>query len=110
MRAGELDVEITLLRAAVSTDAVNAPVETWQTLATLRAKRTHTSDAERVRGAEVGGVVEVRFLIRWGPAWADLDGRDRLICDDRLHTIVGVKPTGRRRTLEISARARSEAP
>ena len=103
-----LDRVITLRRATTATDAFNAPIETWADLAITRGSKMDVSDGERIRAMEVAAQISTRFQIRLSADWADLNPRDRLICDGREYDIVGVKELQRGRGLEISANARAD--
>lgn len=106
--SGSLDRSVSLLRAVVSRDEMNAEQKTWPVFATVRASRVDLSDSERVRAAQVGSSVTTRFVIRWSRRVFDLNPRDQLQCEGRLYDIVHVKELGRRVALEITANAHTD--
>ena len=106
--AGTLDRRVVIQRATITRDAMGEQVETWGALATVWASATPVRDGERFADGEVRSLITMRFQVRWSPQVASLDERDRLLFDGRTYDIHGVKETGRRVGLEISAAARSE--
>lgn len=111
MDAGRLDRQVTLRRAsAASSNGFNEPVAIWSDLATVRAGFAPVSDGERLRAGETLANMQCRFTVRWSATTAGVDPRDRLIFDGREFDINGVKETGRRDFIEITATARAETP
>ena len=108
MQAGALDRRITIERYGVTYNADNEPTEAWTTLATVWASIQYASDGEKVRAAEVGATVSVRFQIRYSSTVKDVDAKDRILYDGKTFDIVGVKELGRREGLEISAAAAAD--
>lgn len=106
--AGKRDRNITLQRYAVSYNEDNEPIEGWADLATVKAAVNYVSDAEKVRAAEVGASITVRFQIAYSTTAADLNAKDRVLFEGRLFDIAGVKPLGRREGFEISAAAAAD--
>jgi SPP1 family predicted phage head-tail adaptor len=106
--AGKRDRNITLQRYVITYNEDNEPIEGWADLAKVKAAVNYVSDAERVRAAEVGASITVRFQTAYSAAMADLDAKDRVLFEGRLFDIVGVKPLGRREGFEISAAAPSD--
>ena len=104
--AGKMDRRITLQRATVTYDALNNPVQTWATLATVWASKEDISDSERVAAKEVGAEITTRFQIRYSTDVSDLNPKDRLTYNSDTYQIVGVKEIGRREGLEITSVAR----
>lgn len=107
--AGNLDRRVTIQRATRAKNTRGVLVDTWGDLATVWASYRALSDAERIRSAEVAAVIEARFRIRWSPGVADVTAKDRLQFEGRPQEIVAVKPIGRRKWIEISTAARSDA-
>lgn len=71
------------------------------------ARKVDISDGERARSNEDAAVITSRFVVRWSGFAADIDPRDRLVCEGLTYDIVGVKEReGRRQWLEITAAAR----
>lgn len=106
MKARDLDRRLTFLRATVTEDAFNEPVETWAPVASVWGSKRDVSDSEKLMAMQVGASVTTRFVIRWASSVAALDPKDRLECDGRLYDVTGIKEIGRRKALEITATAR----
>lgn len=109
MEGGKLDRWITLQRNTPTQDTGSGEnVDSWATLATLRAAKRDVSDTERVASAEVQAEITTRFQIRWSSAWSSLNAKDRLTCEGKTYQIVGTKEIGRHEGIEISASARAD--
>jgi SPP1 family predicted phage head-tail adaptor len=109
MEAGKLDRRVILLRASVTrAPRSNAPVETWVELARRWASKRTVSDGEAAKSAEIAATITDRFQIRWEARFADLNPKDRLMCEGREYNIVAVREVGRREGWEISAKARAD--
>lgn len=108
MRAGELDRRITIDQAVTANNALNEPIQTWISLATVWAKVTPVSDGERMRASEVSAQITTRFLIRWSSAMSEVTPKDRVVYAGRTYDIFFVKEIGRREGIEISAAARAD--
>jgi len=108
MDAGALDRRITIQTYAITRNADNEPVEGFTDLATVWASVNYVSDAERVRAAEVGASISVRFQIRYSATVAGIDAKDRVVFEGKTFDISGVKEIGRREGLEISAAAAAD--
>lgn len=109
LNAGDLDRRITLQQHGLTRNADNEPIVGFTTLATVWASVEYTSDVEKVRAAQVGATVSVRFQIRYSNAVKGIDAKDRVIYQDKTFDIVGVKELGRREGIEISAVASADA-
>ncbi len=108
MRATGREWLLTIERAARTRNGLGEIVETWAALAQAWADRRDVSDSERVAAAEVSATITTRFVLLWSPAYADLNPKDRLICDGRTYDIWGVKYLGRNDGLEVTAAARAD--
>ena len=109
MKAGNMDRRISIQRGSVVDDGFSSSIEEWNDIAAnLPAEVNPISDGERWRAGEVGAHVTDRFVVRWQPALADLNPKDRVLYDGRIYDISGVKETGRRQGFEITASARSD--
>jgi SPP1 family predicted phage head-tail adaptor len=108
MRSEKLDRRITIERYGVTYNDDNEPTEAWAALATVSASVQYASDGEKVRAAEVGATISVRFQIRYDSTWADVNPKDRVIYEGKTFDIIGVKELGRREGLEISAAAAAD--
>jgi SPP1 family predicted phage head-tail adaptor len=108
MLAGKLDRRITINRATETRDGFNNVVLTWAPLATVWASKLEISDGERIGAMEVGAEITTRFQIRWAPVVEDVNPKDRVIFNGRVHDIFGVKELGRRIGYEITTKARAD--
>ena len=70
------------------------------------AARMDISDGERMRAQEVGATLTRRFIVQSGDLTRDITPKDRLRYDGKDYEIFGVKETGNRFRLEITAGAR----
>ena len=109
MRAGELDRRLTIRRATYAPNSFNEPVATWSDLVTVWAGKRDASASESYRAQEVGAQISVRFTIRWSSQVADVNPRDRVVCEGREYDITAVRDVGRRDWREIDGVARAEA-
>ena len=104
MRAGRLDRTVTIERVVTTFDEARTAIETWSTLATLRAEVVEAEDSEQPRepGASttIGLVLRTRFIPTVTPG-------DRVVFGTGKHEIVGVREIGRRRGLEIRCSTRA---
>lgn len=108
MEAGKLDRRITLQRYGITYNADNEPIEGFADLATVWASVQYASDGEKIRAAEVGATISIRFQIRYSSTVAGINPKDRVIYDGKTFDISGVKELGRREGLEISAAAAAD--
>jgi len=108
VRAGELDRRIEIRTAAVSTNELNEPVETWIPAVTVKAKVMPISDGERFRAGEVSAQITTRFLIRWSITTSEITPKDRIVYGGKTFDIFHLKEIGRREGIEISAAARAD--
>lgn len=109
IQAGKLDRRVTVERATATAGPFNEPVETWSPLLTnVSAAKTDIRDGERFRAGEVMADATTRFLLRWNTLSGTIDARDRLVCEGRTYSIVGVKEVGRREGVEITTASRVE--
>jgi SPP1 family predicted phage head-tail adaptor len=108
MRGGKLDRRIALQQATTTYDALNNPVKTWTTLATVWASKMDLSDTERVQAAEVGADMTTRFQIRHSNTVSVINPKDRLTYAGNTYQIVAVKEIGRNEGYEITAVVRTD--
>lgn len=109
MKPERFDRKILLQRFTSTRHAgAGEEVKVWGDLASVWASKRDVSDSERVASAEVSAAITTRFQIRWDSSWASVNPKDRVVYDDRIYGIVGVKELGRREGLEISAIARAD--
>ncbi|UJW87965.1 phage head closure protein [Devosia sp. SL43] len=108
LKSEKLDRRITLMQYGITYNADNEPIEGFTPLATVWASATPVSDGEKVRAAEVGASISMRFQIRYSATVAVLNPKDCLVYQDKIHDISGVKELGRREGLEITAAAAAD--
>lgn len=108
MKAGRLDRRVTIMRASISTNALNEKVEDFLDIATVWASKEDISDSERIRAQEVAAEITTRFQIRHSAAVADVNPKDRLRCEGRVFDIYGVKELPYHVGFEITATARAD--
>jgi SPP1 family predicted phage head-tail adaptor len=98
MRAGKLDRQIVIQRFTNTVDDYGTPVETWTTVATVRAQIIQQSTEEFIRGYGATDDAIVIFRVRW------IDGittADRVVFDSENYNIKELKPIGRAKGLEF---------
>lgn len=106
MRAGKLDRSITIQSFSNTVDSYGTPVETWTTLATLRAQIVQASTEEFIRAGGASPETVVIFRTRF------IDGvttSHRVVSAGRNLNIKEVKEIGRREGLELRCIARAPA-
>lgn len=108
IEAGKLDRRISIQRYGVTYDDDNQPIEAWTPLTTVWASVQYASDGERVRAAEVGATITIRFQIRYSSVVAGVNPKDRVVYDGKTFDISAVKELGRREGQEISAAAAAD--
>jgi SPP1 family predicted phage head-tail adaptor len=108
MDAGALDARVAILRATSTPNALNEPVDTWSTLATVWADARPVSDGERWAAGQTLADQAVRFTVRWSTMAASITPKDRLLYQGRTYDIQGIKNLGRNSLREITATARAE--
>ena len=106
--AGALDRRITIRRAAITYNAFNEPVETFNDLVTVWANRNEVTAGEAYRAKEVGAELTTRFLIRYSSQVASVDPRDRIRFDGYEYNVTAVRNIDRNRWREIDAVRRAE--
>jgi SPP1 family predicted phage head-tail adaptor len=106
MRAGKLDRRITIQRLTdTGRDAVNAPIVTWEPIATVWGQKRPMRGDERFSAHQVAGSAVTTFVIRYRP---DVTVNDRIMCEGLTYDIRDIRELGRREALEIDAVARTE--
>jgi len=106
--AGKLDRRITLQRATITQDALNNDVHEWAPIATVWGSKRPANARERLSASEIGADLVMVFQIRWSFDVADLNPKDRLVCDGRTFDILGVTEIDYRVGLDITAVARTD--
>lgn len=105
MRAGSLDLSISIQRATEIRDDLGVITSTWATVAVVRASLIQASTNEFLQGAGLQGETAAVFRLRY------LDGvtvRDRVLYAGVAHDIKEVKELGRRQGLELRTVARGQ--
>lgn len=108
MYKGRFDRRIKIERATESRDSFNNVIKTWGSLMTVWADKEDVRDSERIASMEVGAEITTRFRIEWYINLADLNPKDRIIYNDKIHNILAVKELGRKQGMEITATTRSD--
>lgn len=99
MHPGQLDRTITIQTFTVAQDATGQPIQTWSTLAIVRASVLEVNARERFQALREVGVFSAVFTIRW---LSGLNDRNRVIYDGKTYDIVGIQEQGRRQWLALS--------
>jgi SPP1 family predicted phage head-tail adaptor len=108
MPAGARNRRIRIERSVPTVNTLNEQVPNWLLLARVWAEKLDVSDSERVRSAEVSAEITSRFRIKWSSLVEDVNPRDRVVYNNQVYNIVGVKEIGNRDGVEISAEARAD--
>lgn len=110
MRAGKIDVRITIQRKTTETSNSGEPVETWSDLSTRWASIEPLTGTERLVGENLVAKEQVRFETRYADAIADLSPLDRIIypvtvtpSDIEIYNIVQASEVGRKEKFLILA-------
>ncbi len=98
MRAGKLDRSIVIQSFSNTVLPDGTPVESWTTVATVRAQLVQASTEEYLRGYGETDSLAVIFRIRW---LAGVTTDHRVQHDGRNLNIREVKEIGRRKGLEL---------
>jgi len=110
--AGSLNRRIQIQRAAVTKDALNNDVHTWENIlpgdGKVWASKRDATTRERLAASELGADITTIFEVRYSSDVALLNPRDRIVLDERAYEIVGVTEIGYRDALKITAIARAE--
>lgn len=107
MRASKLDRVIVIQKAVMTKDSFNNDVpSSWNEYARVRASKHEVRDAERISAQEVGADIDARFQVRWSRKIAQVNPKDRLVCENRVYEITGIKEIGRREGRELTATTR----
>jgi SPP1 family predicted phage head-tail adaptor len=98
MRAGSLDRTILIQRRGTGLDFNGDPVDTWSTIATMRAQKLENaiSDRESVRGNVTENVIT--FRMRW---LALVTLEDRVSYEGQQFKITRIVELGRRRGMDL---------
>jgi len=98
MRTGKLDRVIAVQSFSNTVDDYGAPIESWATLATVRAQIIQASTEEYQRAYGEGGNTAIIFRVHW---LAGVTTDHRVFYDGMNLNIREVKEIGRRRGLEL---------
>jgi SPP1 family predicted phage head-tail adaptor len=105
MRAGKLDKTITIERFTSTVDDYGTPVETWATVATVRAQLIQSTTEEFMKGWGEQSQAAVIFRIRH---LAGIDPADRITYAGRAYDLKEVKELGRREGIDLRCVAAGE--
>ncbi len=102
VRIGRMDRKITIRKRIITRDSIGGAVETWQNVATVPAEKLDIAGREFIAAQQVNAEITTKFRIRYRsdirPVW-------RISYDGRDYDIVSVAELGRRKWLEIMAKA-----
>ena len=103
--ASDLDRKIIIQRFTSVPNEFNEPVETWTDFIICRAMRRDVSDGERFAAGQVGSTLRSRFVIRTSSKARTVTPTDRLVHEDAIWSIHGVKELAgeHRRFVEVTA-------
>jgi len=110
MRAGNLDMRVTLQRKSVTQSDSGQEVITWVDLATVWAQRVDARGIERFAAMQFRGHAVRTFRIRWSTTVESVTVKDRLFMDDIAYDITDVREIGRHEGIELDCYAPSEEP
>ena len=105
LSAGSLDRRITVQHATTTTNDYNEDILSWHDLAKVMAARRDVSDMEKFTSGQTGSALVSRFVIRYSGLTKTITPVDRILHDDVVWNIKGIKEVseGRKRFLEITA-------
>jgi SPP1 family predicted phage head-tail adaptor len=107
--AHDLDRRIVILEPQITFNEFNEPIETFEELMRVAAKRSDVSTTEAFRAQEIGAELTARFTIRWSARASAIDARHRVRFGGKDYNITGIREReDRERWLEINAVVRSE--
>lgn len=89
MRAGTLNVRVTVQQLAAGVDALGQPVQTWSDVATLWANVRHSSGVESIKADVIRTVVRASVRIRYR---TDINAGMRVVAGVQTYNIVTVLP------------------
>lgn len=101
--AGALSERIQFRRAAETDNGLNTELTWGDHGAPIWASFLPVSDAERWSAGQMTATTMARFQVRSSAFTRGVDAKDRLMHDGREYEIIGAKPIGRRRFIEITA-------
>lgn len=104
-----LDRPVQFQRRALVDNGLNQ-TEVWANHGPVHmAAMRDLSDGERWRAGETQAHITTRFVLRYSPFTADIDPRDRLVCEGVTYEIVGAKDgAGRRQSREFTCARRND--
>ena len=111
MRAGTLDRQIAIFTAGIVTNDGGDDVDGFSSAGAIPASVRPAPGSERLASGENAANAPTVFRIRWSPAVADLNAKDRVeypVGSGRMYDIKSVVEIGRREGLEIAAIGRSD--
>lgn len=89
MRAGTLNVRVTIQQLAGTVDGLGQPVPTWNDFATVWANVAHTSGIETIRADAIASVVRASIRVRYR---TDITTGMRATAGGHTYNIVAVMP------------------
>lgn len=98
MRAGKLDRTIVIQIPTTTVDDYGTPVETWATLATIRAEMLQSTAKEWQRDYGASSETAIIFRVRY---LANVALPCRIVHNGETYDLKETKEIGRRRVLEL---------
>lgn len=111
MNAGVLNRRIVIERQTTGRDDYGGVTQgTWETLATVWARRSDASDAETFAAGEKSATRKTRWLVRSSTVSLTFNAKDRLVYKSANYEIIGIKEATRdgRAFLEITTVVRND--
>ena len=102
LRAGQLDRTVTIEGASDAIDANGTPIQTWTTLASVRAQLLEMSSTDYMRAQGASFEKVVIFRIRWLPG---VTLENRVLYNGDRYLIKDIKELGRKVGLELRCEA-----
>jgi SPP1 family predicted phage head-tail adaptor len=106
--AGQLDERLSILRCIEAPNTYNELIETWSTYVTVWTNHIDATVGETLRAAEVGAKISAHFTIRYSPETKTITPKDRLLFENKIFDIIGMRELQRNHWLEIHAVARPD--
>jgi SPP1 family predicted phage head-tail adaptor len=105
IKAGSLDRLITIQRATIVENDLGEHINIWSDLHSINASIQYFRDIERWAASQISAESMARFVIRWG---FFVKVTDRIIFEEKIWDIIGVKEIGRREGQELTAATSSD--
>jgi len=109
MRLGKLNKRIAIRRVSSSTrNGLNEAIDVWAEFGRFMAEQVQQTPTEGWKADQTAAQVTRIWRLRWTARAATISPSDRLVCDGREFSIIGVTEIGRRVGVQITGIAYSE--